>query len=133
MYLYLELEEMFISIKNNMLSFEQFRVLINNIVKLYKNGCLLQKGSIVQHSFLSTTIRTVSILLTELYGSVVCYEILNYVREESEYSLEEIYDLIDGHNKLISKDSAYTLWKLKEIFPHDEMFDYFSKYINDRC
>lgn len=125
-----ELEVMFISIKNNMLSFEQFRVLINNIVKLYKNGCLLQKGSIVQHSFLSTTIRTVSILLTELYGSVVCYEILNYVREESEYSLEEIYDLIDGHNKLISKDSAISLWKLEELYPNDEMFKYFQKVIS---
>lgn len=125
-----ELGVMFISIKNNMLSFEQFKVLINNIVKLYKNGCLLQKGSIVQHSFLSTTIRTVSILLTELYGSVVCYEILNYVREESEYSLEEIYDLIDGHNKLISKDSAISLWKLEELYPNDEMFKYFQKVIS---
>lgn len=125
-----ELEVMFISIKNNMLSFEQFKVLINNIVKLYKNGCLLQKGSIVQHSFLSTIIRTVSILLTELYGSVVCYEILNYVREESEYSLEEIYDLIDGHNKLISKDSAISLWKLEELYPNDEMFKYFQKVIS---
>ena len=125
-----ELGVMFISIKNNMLSFEQFKVLINNIVKLYKNGCLLQKGSIVQHSFLSTTIRTVSILLTELYGSVVCYEILSYVREESEYSLEEIYDLIDGHNKLISKDSAISLWKLEELYPNDEMFKYFQKVIS---
>lgn len=125
-----ELGVMFISIKNNMLSFEQFKVLINNIVKLYKNGCLLQKGSIVQYSFLSTTIRTVSILLTELYGSVVCYEILNYVREESEYSLEEIYDLIDGHNKLISKDSAISLWKLEELYPNDEMFKYFQKVIS---
>lgn len=125
-----ELGVMFISIKNNMLSFEQFKVLINNIIKLYKNGCLLQKGSIVQHSFLSTTIRTVSILLTELYGSVVCYEILNYVKEESEYSLEEIYDLIDGHNKLISKDSAISLWKLEELYPNDEMFKYFQKVIS---
>lgn len=128
---YLELEMTFISIKNNMLSFEQFRVLINNIIKLYRSGCVLQNGSHIQNTLLSNINRTISILLTELYGSVVCYEILNYVKEESEYSLEEIYDLIDDHCKLVSKNSAMTLWKLEELYPNDKMFKYFSKFISN--
>lgn len=128
---YQEPEMTFISIKNNMLSFEQFRVLINNIIKLYRNGCILQNGSHIQNTLLSNINRTISILLTELYGSVVCYEILSYVREESEYSLEEIYALIDSHCKLISKNSAMTLWKLEELYPNDEMFKYFSKFISN--
>ena len=106
---YLEPEMMFISIKNNMLSFEQFRVLINNIIKLYRNVCILQDRSYIQNTLLSNINRTVSILLTELYGSVICCEILNYVKNESEYSLEEIYGLIDNHCKLVSKDSAIAL------------------------
>ena len=112
---YLEPEMMFISIKNNMLSFEQFRVLINNIIKLYRNVCILQDRSYIQNTLLSNINRTVSILLTELYGSVICCEILNYVKNESEYSLEEIYGLIDNHCKLVSKDSAIALWKLEEF------------------
>lgn len=121
---------MFTSIKNNMLSFEQFRVLINNIIKLYRQGCLLQQNNAIQNPLLSSIVRTVSILLTELYGSVVCYEILNYIKEESEYTLEEIYSLIDDHCKLVSKDSAMTLWKLEELYPHDEMFKYFRKFVS---
>lgn len=133
MYLYLELEEMFISIKSKMLSFEQFKVLINNIIKLYKNGCMMQSVSFIKNSFLTSIENVVPILLTELYGSIISSEIIKYIKDDSDYTLEEIYGLIDDHCRLISKDSAYTLWKLKEIFPHDEMFDYFSKYINDRC
>lgn len=121
---------MFTSIKNNMLSFEQFRVLINNIIKLYRQGCLLQQNNAIQNPLLSSIVRTVSILLTELYGSVVCYEILNYIKEESEYTLEEIYSLIDDHCKLVSKDSAMTLWKLEELYPHDEMFKCFRKFVS---
>ena len=121
---------MFTSIKNNMLSFEQFRVLINNIIKLYRQGCLLQQNNAIQNPLLSSIVRTVSILLTELYGSVVCYEILNYIKEESEYTLEEIYSLIDNHCKLVSKDSAMTLWKLEELYPHDEMFKCFRKFVS---
>lgn len=121
---------MFTSIKNNMLSFEQFRVLINNIIKLYRQGCLLQQNNAIQNPLLSSIVRTVSILLTELYGSVVCYEILSYIKEESEYTLEEIYSLIDDHSKLVSKDSAMTLWKLEELYPHDEMFKCFRKFVS---
>lgn len=121
---------MFTSIKNNMLSFEQFRVLINNIIKLYRQGCLLQQNNAIQNPLLSSIVRTVSILLTELYGSVVCYEILSYIKEESEYTLEEIYSLIDDHCKLVSKDSAMTLWKLEELYPHDEMFKCFRKFVS---
>ena len=123
---------MFISIKNNMLSFEQFKVLVNNIIKTYRQGCLLQQNKALQNPLLSSIIRTVSILLTELYGSIICSEILNYIKEESEYSLEEIYSLIDDHCKLISKDSAITLWKLEEIYPNDEMFKSFRNFINER-
>lgn len=121
---------MFTSIKNNMLSFEQFRVLINNVIKLYRQGCLLQQNNAIQNPLLSSIVRTVSILLTELYGSVVCYEILSYIKEESEYTLEEIYSLIDDHCKLVSKDSAMTLWKLEELYPHDEMFKCFRKFVS---
>lgn len=113
-----------------MLSFEQFRVLINNIIKLYRQGCLLQQNNAIQNPLLSSIVRTVSILLTELYGSVVCYEILSYIKEESEYTLEEIYSLIDDHCKLVSKDSAMTLWKLEELYPHDEMFKCFRKFVS---
>lgn len=123
---------MFISIKNNMLSFEQFKVLVNNIIKIYRQGCLLQQNKALQNPLLSSIIRTVSILLTELYGSIICSEILNYIKEESEYSLEEIYSLIDDHCKLISKDSAITLWKLEEIYPNDEMFKSFRNFINEQ-
>lgn len=128
---YLEPEMMFISIKNNMLSFEQFRVLINNIIKLYRNVCILQDRFYIQDTLLSNINRTVSILLTELYGSVICCEILNYVKEESEYSLEEIYGLIDNHCKLVSKDSAIALWKLEELYPNDEMLKFFRKVISN--
>lgn len=123
---------MFISIKNNMLSFEQFKVLVNNIIKIYRQGCLLQQNKALQNPLLSSIIRTVSILLTELYGSIICSEILNYIKEESEYSLEEIYSLIDDHCKLISKDSAITLWKLEEIYPNDDMFKSFRNFINEQ-
>lgn len=123
---------MFISIKNNMLSFEQFKVLVNNIIKIYRQGCLLQQNKALQNPLLLSIIRTVSILLTELYGSIICSEILNYIKEESEYSLEEIYSLIDDHCKLISKDSAITLWKLEEIYPNDEMFKSFRNFINEQ-
>lgn len=131
MLLYLELEMMFISIKNNMLSFDQFRVLINNIIKLYKNGCALQQVSSIKNSFLISIERVIPVLLSELYGSVISIEILNYIKEESEYSLDEIYNLIDDHCKLISKESAMTLWKLEELHPNDEMFKYFRKYISN--
>ena len=123
---------MFISIKNNMLSFEQLKVLVNNIIKIYRQGCFLQQNKALQNQLLSSIIRTVSILLTELYGSIICSEILNYIKEESEYSLEEIYSLIDDHCKLISKDSAITLWKLEEIYPNDEMFKSFRNFINEQ-
>lgn len=122
---------MYISIKNNMLSFEQFRVLINNIIKLYKNGCVLQHVPSIKNSFLTSIEKVVPVLFSELYGSVISTEILNYIKEESEYSLDEIYSLIDDHCKLISKDSAIQLWKLEEIYPHDEMFKYFRKFISN--
>ena len=115
-----------------MLSFEQFKVLVNNIIKIYRQGCLLQQNKALQNPLLSSIIRTVSILLTELYGSIICSEILNYIKEESEYSLEEIYSLIDDHCKLISKDSAITLWKLEEIYPNDDMFKSFRNFINEQ-
>lgn len=122
---------MSISIKNSMLSFEQFRVLINNIIKLYKNGCALQHVPSIKNSFLTSIEKVVPVLLSELYGSVISIEILNYIKEESEYSLDEIYNLIDDYCKLISKDSAIELWKLEEIYPHDEMFKYFRKIISN--
>ena len=109
------------------MSFEQFRMLIHNIIRLYKNGCALQNVSSIKNSFLSSIEKVIPVLLTELYGSVVATEIINYVKEDCEYGLEEIYGLIDGHSKLISKDSAIALWKLEEMFPHDEMFQYFHK------
>lgn len=126
MWHYPELKMMFIYIKNNM-SFEQFRMLIHNIIRLYKNGCALQNVSSIKNSFLSSIEKVIPVLLTELYGSVVATEIINYVKEDCEYDLEEIFGLIDGHSKLISKDSAIALWKLEEMFPHDEMFQYFNK------
>ena len=112
------------------MSFEQFRMLIHNIIGLYKNGCALQHVASIKNSFLSSIEKVIPVLLTELYGSVVATEIINYVKEDCEYDLEEIYGLIDGHSKLISKDSAIALWKLEEMFPHDEMFKYFQKKIS---
>lgn len=112
------------------MSFEQFRMLIHNIIRLYKNGCALQHVASIKNSFLSSIEKVIPVLLTELYGSVVATEIINYVKEDCEYDLEEIYGLIDGHSKLISKDSAIALWKLEEMFPHDEMFKYFQKKIS---
>ena len=128
---YPEQRVMFISIKNNMLSFEQFKTLINNIIKLYRNGCALQQVSSIKNSFLVSIEKVVPVLLTELYGYVICNIILNYIKGSDEYSLEEIYSLIDEHSKLISQDSAITLWKLEEMYPHDEMFKFFRNFISN--
>lgn len=110
-----------------MLSFEQFRTLTHNLIRLYKNGCALQQIQSVKNPILSNIEKTIPILLAEAYGNVVSGELVSYIKEDSEYSLEEIHELIDDHCKLISKDSATTLWKLKELYPNDKMFEYFSK------
>ena len=36
------------------MSFEQFRMLIHNIIRLYKNGCALQHVASIKNSFLSS-------------------------------------------------------------------------------
>ena len=108
-----------------MLSFEQFKTLINNIIKLYKNGCSLQGMHVFKVPLLSCIEKVIPVLLSETYGIVVSNLIMNYIKDESEYSLEEIYSVIDDHCKLVTQDSAIALWKLNEMFPNDNMFKTF--------
>lgn len=122
---------MFIFIKNNMLSFEQFRELISNLIRLYKSGCILQSKGMYKNGFLVAVEKSIPVLLSQCYGNVIADEVINYIKEDTEYSLEEIYGLIDDNCKLISRDSAFTLWKLNESYPQNEMFSFFQKYIED--
>ena len=102
-------EAMFIFIKNNMLSFEQFRELISNLIRLYKSGCILQSKGFYKNGFLVAIEKSIPVLLSQCYGNVIADELINYIKEDTEYSLEEIYGLIDDNCKLISRDSAFTL------------------------
>lgn len=115
-----------------MITFDQFRSLIGNIIKLYKNGCLLQQSTVFKNPILLSIERSIPILLTEAYGKVISDEIILYIKEESEYSLEEIYSVLDTFCRNVSKDSAIALWKLKEIYPTDPMIDLFYKTAYDR-
>lgn len=92
-----------------MITFDQFRSLIGNIIKLYKNGCLLQQSTVFKNPILLSIERSIPILLTEAYGKVISDEIILYIKEESEYSLEEIYSVLDTFCRNISKDSAIAL------------------------
>lgn len=132
MLLYLELLVMFIYIKNNMLSYIQFQELIGNLIGLYKSACLLQ-GGMYKSKLLKTIEKTIPILLSEAYGNVVANEIINFIKDECEYDIKEIYELLDDNCKLISKDSAYALWKLEEIYPNNEMFSFFKKFISENA
>lgn len=114
-----------------MLSFEQFRELISNLIRLYKSGCILQSKGMYKNGFLVAVEKSIPVLLSQCYGNVIADEVINYIKEDTEYSLEEIYGLIDDNCKLISRDSAFTLWKLNELYPQNEMFSFFQKYIED--
>lgn len=116
-----------------MLSYEQFQSLIHNIIRLYKNSCLMPSVQYVKHPILINIEKSIPILLSEAYGNVIANEIFNYVKDESEYSLEEIYSTLDDFSKMISKDSAIALWKLEELYPNSDMIKFFSSYIHDRC
>lgn len=114
-----------------MLSFEQFRELISNLIRLYKSGCMLQAKGMYKNGFLVAVEKSIPVLLSQCYGNVIADELINYIKEDTEYSLEEIYGLIDDNCKLISRDSMYTVWKLNELYPQNEMFSFFQKYIKD--
>lgn len=116
-----------------MLSYEQFQSLIHNIIRLYKDGCSMHNLGHLKHPILIHIEKSIPILLSEAYGNVIANEIFNYIKEESEYSLEEIYSTLDDFSKMISKDSAIALWKLEELYPNNDMIKFFSSYINDRC
>lgn len=133
MWRYPELDVMFISIKNKMLSYEQFRSLIHNVIRLYKNGCALQQLQSTKNPILYNIEKSIPILFSEAYGNVIAEEIIRYVKDESEYTLEEIYSTLDDFSKMISKNSAIAIWKLKELYPNNDMIIHFSSIINDRC
>ena len=116
-----------------MLSYEQFQSLIHNIIRLYKNGCSKTDTQYIKNPILINIEKSIPILLSESYGNVIANEILSYIKDESEYSLEEIYSTLDDFSKMISKDSAIALWKLEELHPNNDMIKFFSSYIHDRC
>lgn len=116
-----------------MLSYEQFRNLIHNVIRLYKNGCALQQLQSTKNPILYNIEKSIPILFSEAYGNVIAEEIVRYVKDESEYTLEEIYSTLDDFSKMISKNSAIAIWKLKELYPNNDMIIHFSSIINDRC
>lgn len=115
-----------------MLSFEQFKTLIHNLIRLYKSGCMMQNVQSIKNPLLSNIEKTIPILLSEAYGNVIANEIVDYIKEDSEYSIEELYNSLDEFSKMISKDSAMTLWKLNELYPNNDMISYFMSITNAR-
>lgn len=98
-----------------MLSFEQFRELISNLKSLCEYGYCDQCKT----------------LLSLYYGDIISCEIISFINNEARYSLKEIYNLIDDNCTLISRYDAYTLLELNKLYPNNDMFNFFQKYISE--